>query len=71
MRPIENGVGNALIDTGSEVSLGKETDLARGLKTKRQVVQIHGKTGNVMETKGKVDLCIGEASPREFTYDGG
>jgi hypothetical protein len=70
MRPIENGVGNALIDTGSEVSLGKETDLARGLKTKRQVMQIHGITCNVMVTKGKVDLCIGETSAREFMLVG-
>jgi hypothetical protein len=64
-------MGNALIDTGSQVSLVKETGLAKGLKTKRQVMRIYGITGNVMETKGKVDLCIGEASPREFTYDGG
>jgi hypothetical protein len=59
-------MGNALIDTGSQVSLVKETGFARGLKTKRQVVQIHGIAGNVMEAKGKVDLCIGETSPHEF-----
>jgi hypothetical protein len=63
-------MGNALIDTGSQVSLVKETGLTRGLKTKRQVVQIHGITGNVIETKGKVDLCIGETSPHEFTLVG-
>ena len=33
-------------------------------------MQIHGITGSVMETKGKVDLCIGETSPLEFTLVG-
>jgi hypothetical protein len=33
-------------------------------------VQIHGITGNMMETKGKVDLCIGETSPHEFMLVG-
>jgi len=59
-------MGNALIDTGSQVSLVKETGLARGLKIKRQLVKIHGITGNVMEAKGKVDLGIGETSLHEF-----
>ena len=62
-------MGNALIDTGSQVSLVTENSLARGLKIKRQVVQIHGITSNVMETKGKVDLCIGETS-HEFMLVG-
>jgi hypothetical protein len=59
-------MGNTLIDTGSQVTVVKETGLATGLKTKRQVLQIHGITGNVMETKEEVDLCIGETSPHEF-----
>jgi hypothetical protein len=59
-------MGNALIDTGSQVLLVKEAGLARGLETKRQVVQIHSITGNVMETKGNVGLCIGETSPHKF-----
>jgi len=44
-------MGNALIDTGSQISLVVETSLARGIKFRRQVIQIHGITGNVMETK--------------------
>ena len=48
------------------MSLVKETGLARGLKIKRQLVKIHGITGNVMEAKGKVDLGIGETSFHEF-----
>jgi hypothetical protein len=63
---LKNGMGNALIDTGSQVLLVAETSLARGLRIKRQVVQIHGITGNVMDTKGQIDLCVGETSPHEF-----
>ena len=59
-------MGNALIDTGSQVSLVAETSLARGLRIKKQVVQIHGITGGVMDTKGQIDLCVGETSPHEF-----
>ena len=58
-------MGNALIETGSQVSLVSENSLARGLKIKRQVVQIHGITGSVMETKGKVDLY--RVSQEEWT----
>ena len=67
---LKNGMGTALIDAGSRVSLVTENSLARGLKIKKQVVQIHGITSNVMETKGKVDLCIGETSPHEFMLVG-
>jgi len=67
---LKDGMGNALIDTRSQVSLVKETGLARGVKIKRQVMQIHSITGNVMETKGKVDLCIGETSLHEFMLVG-
>jgi hypothetical protein len=63
---LKNGLGNALIDTGSQVSLVAETSLARGLRIKRQVIQIHGITGNVMDTKGQIDLRVGETSPHEF-----
>ena len=56
-------MGNALIDTGSQVSLVTETGLAQGSEIKRRVLRIHGITGNVMETKGQIDLCIGETSP--------
>lgn len=57
---LKNGTGNALIDTGSQVSLVAETDLARGLKIKKQVVQIRGIPGTVMETKGQTDLRVEE-----------
>jgi hypothetical protein len=52
------------------MSLVKETCLARGLKTKRQVVQIHGITGKVIKTKENVDLCIDETSPHGFKLVG-
>jgi hypothetical protein len=48
-------MGNALIDTGSQISLITETSLARGMKVGKQVVQIHGITGNAMETKGQTE----------------
>jgi hypothetical protein len=54
---------NALIDTGSQVSLVTEKGLARGSKIIRHILTIHGITGSVMETKGQVELRIGETSP--------
>jgi hypothetical protein len=63
---LKNGMVNALIDTGSQVSLVTEKGLARGSKIRRHTLTIHGNTGNVMETKGQVELCVGETSPHEF-----
>jgi hypothetical protein len=63
---LKHGMGNALIDTGSQISLVAETSLARGIKCRRHVIQIHGIMGNVMETKGQTELSIGETSPHEF-----
>jgi hypothetical protein len=60
-------MGNALIDTGSQISLVTENSLMKGVKVEKQVIQIHGITGNVMETKGQTDLVLGETSPHEFT----
>jgi len=48
------------------VSLVAENGLARGSKIKRHVLRICGITGNVRETKGKTDLCIGKTSPHGF-----
>ena len=67
---LKNGMGNAFIDTGSQVSLVAENGLARGLNIKKQVFQIHGINGNVMETKGQNHLRIGETSPHEFQLVG-
>jgi hypothetical protein len=63
---LKGGMGDALIDTGSQVSLVAETSLARGLRIKKQVVHIHGITGNTMDTKGQIDLCVGETPPHGF-----
>jgi hypothetical protein len=63
-------MGNALIDTGSQVSLVTETGLVRGSEIKRRVSSIHDITGNVMETKGQIDVCIGETSPHELMLVG-
>jgi hypothetical protein len=59
-------MGNALIDTGSKISLVKDSSLARGTKVGKQVVQIHGITGNVMQTEGQTELTLGGTFPREF-----
>jgi len=56
---LKTGMGNALIDTGSQVSLVAETGLVWGLKIRKPLVQIHDITSNVMETKGQIDLCRG------------
>jgi len=63
---LKNGIGNALIDTGSQVSLVTAESLTRWLKMNKQGLKIHGITGNVMETNGYVDLCIGETAPHKF-----
>jgi hypothetical protein len=64
---LKTGMGNALIDTGSQVSLVAENSLKRkGLKFSDQVIEIYGITGNVMQTKGQVELSVGETSPHEF-----
>jgi len=59
-------MGNALIDTVPQISLVVETSFARGTKCNKHVIQIHGITGNVMETRGQTELCLGETSPHEF-----
>jgi hypothetical protein len=59
---LKNGVGNALVDTGPQVSSVVADGLVRGLKINKYTFKIHGITGNFIETKGYVDLCIGETS---------
>ena len=51
---------------GSQVSLVTAESLTRRLKINKQGLKIHGITGNVMETKGYVDLCLGGTSPHKF-----
>jgi hypothetical protein len=63
---LKNGMVNALIDTGSLVWLVTEKGLARGSKIRRHTLTIHGITGSFMETKGQVELRVGETSPCEF-----
>jgi hypothetical protein len=63
---LKNGIGNALIDTGSQVSLVTVEAPARGLRIDKNILEIHGITGNSMATKGCVDLCIGETTPHKF-----
>ena len=63
---LKTGLGIALVDTGSQVSLIKERSLTKVSAIKRHVLKIHGITGNYLETKGQIDLRIGETSPYRF-----
>ena len=56
----------ALVDTESQVSLVKERSLSKGSDIKRLVLKIHGITGDHLETKGQIDLRIGETVPHKF-----
>jgi hypothetical protein len=60
------GLGNALVDTGSQVSLVKECGLIRGSNIERGISHIQGITGNSMQIKGQTKLSIGDTSPHDF-----
>jgi hypothetical protein len=60
------GLGNALVDTGSLVSLVKESGLTRGSKIRRDIARIQSITGNFISIKGQTELLIGETSPHNF-----
>jgi len=63
---LKTGLGNALVDIGSQVSLVKERNLIKGSDITRHVLTIHGITSDYLETKGQRDLRIGETSPHKF-----
>ena len=63
---LKTGMCTALVDTGSQVSLVTEHCLDKGSVIKKQTMKIHGITGKAMETKGQIELIIGETSPHEF-----
>ena len=56
---LKTGIGNALVDTGSQVALITERSLIKGSNIKRHVFKIYGITGDYLETKGQVDLSLG------------
>ena len=60
------GLGNALVDTGFQVSLVKEGTLIRGSHIKYDVSRIQGIIGDFMEIKGQTKLIIGETSPHNI-----
>jgi hypothetical protein len=63
---LRTGLGNALVDTGSQVSLVKEIGLIRGSNIRRDVSRIQGITVDFMEIKGQTKLSTGDTSPHEF-----
>jgi hypothetical protein len=63
---LKTGLGKALVNTGSQVSLVKERSVIKGSDIKRHVLKIHGITLYYLETQGQIDLRIGETSPHRF-----
>ena len=59
-------MGNALVDTGSQVTLEAERVLNERSRIKPLLLKIHGNTGDAMETIGQVNLCTGDTLPHEF-----
>ena len=63
---LSTGLGNALVDTGSQVSLIKESSLTRGSRIRRDISSIQGITGNSKQIRGQIELKIGETSLHNF-----
>lgn len=61
------GIGNALVDTGSQVSLVAMNSLKPQLNINKGVYSIHGITGNTMKTIGQVELCLNGTSFHTFS----
>jgi hypothetical protein len=55
---LREGLGTALIDTGSQVSLIKESSLTKLRAKKGRDLKICGITGKQMDIKGQVELII-------------
>jgi hypothetical protein len=64
---LREGMGNALIDTGSQILLVAADSLFRGAKLGKQTIKINGIMGNTMETRGQINLTLGETASHEFT----
>jgi hypothetical protein len=60
-RQLKEGLGVALIDSGSQVSLVKEASLIKASKEKYGNIQIQGVTGKPMNVKGQIKLKIENA----------
>ena len=65
---LKTGLGNVLVDTGSQVSLVKRRSLIKGSDITRHVLKIHGITGDYLEINGQINLRIGEISPHKFWW---
>jgi hypothetical protein len=63
---LRTGLGNALVDTGSQVSFVKESGLIRGPNMWREMSRIQGITDDFMEIKGQTKLSIGDTTPYDF-----
>ena len=63
---LKTGLGNALVDTGSQVSL--VTEQFKGSDITRHVLKFRGITGDYLEIKGQIVLRIGETSPHKIWW---
>jgi hypothetical protein len=61
------GLDNALVDTGSQVSLVKESGLIRGSNTRIEISRIQGITDDFMEIKRDYIMYRGYISTRLFS----
>ena len=59
---LKTGLGNAQVDTGSQVSLVKERSLIKVSDIKRHVLKINGITSDYLDIKGKIHLRTGKIS---------
>jgi hypothetical protein len=65
-KELKGELGVDLIDSGSQVSLEKESSLTKFSQEKDRNLQICGITGKQMEIKGKVKLEIENTLDRTF-----
>jgi hypothetical protein len=63
---LRTDLDNALVDTGSQVSLVKESGLIRRSDIRHDISRIQGITGDFLQIKGQTKLSIGDISPHDF-----
>lgn len=66
---IKGGLGIALIDTGAQVSLVRESSLVKNIAQSDDVIEIQGISGKNIKVKGMVNLTLNNCSePIESKY---
>jgi hypothetical protein len=65
---LHTGLGNAFVDTGSQVSLVKESGLIRGSNIGHHISHIQGITGNFTQLKGQTKLNIRDTLSHDILW---